>query len=317
MTSVSTCLGKRKLYEESVYFADLPGPFFEGLSKTLPLIDFANLLRLSRTVHRKVLPWYRLCLLNTFPVLKNNLYIRSVAKVIHFSNRYGLIAFNLSQIEITDSDFALLCNNPNIVKLATHSSKLGYPGIQHSTRLEVLTFLNLACCSLLSDRCMEVIGNLTQLRELNLFCCEKLTDASLTSISPLTNLQSLTVAWNPNFTDEGIRGISGLGNLTYLNMSWIRLLSNQGLQILTALTGLEHLNLSWDSRFTDRGLEPLKLLTNLKTLNFSACNLLTGDFFQYLYKTTSLINLNLKDCTGLVRNKFKILSPLTHLKITV
>ncbi|MBC7818407.1 MAG: DUF1080 domain-containing protein [Planctomycetaceae bacterium] len=90
-----------------------------------------------------------------------------------------------------------------------------------------------------TDKTLENLRGLTEIKDLNLLACRSFTDRSLKLIGTLKSLQSLALVAT-EVTDDGIKDLRGLSELTTL-----------------ALNG---------TRVTGRGLEPLRDLQKLRVL---------------------------------------------------
>lgn len=127
-----------------------------------------------------------------------------------------------------------------------------------------LRILNLRECWGTTEKGLQCLAGLTQLRELDL---QKtgVSDEGLKHLEKLTNLQSLSFYWDLGITDKGLRHLQGLTALRHLDLSSCSEVTGAGLTHLSNLRNLHYLNLS-DTKISDDDLIHLQKFRNLNTL---------------------------------------------------
>ena len=123
-----------------------------------------------------------------------------------------------------------------------------------------------ARASLVTDRDMEPLEKLRQLRSLDLAGCRRVTGAGLAHIEGLRGLEDLSLT-NTAIADAGLVHLHRLSRLRRLNLCGTAV-TDAGLEYLQGLAQLEELCLM-GTRTTDAGLEYLQGQTHLTTLILS------------------------------------------------
>ncbi|MBI2825018.1 MAG: hypothetical protein HYX69_10070 [Planctomycetia bacterium] len=118
-----------------------------------------------------------------------------------------------------------------------------------------------------TDKSLEVIGTLRDLRKLNVGVGSRFTGDGVRHLSGLTKLRSLTMGTVP-FTDEAARMCEGMLDLEWLLFDEMRgTLSDEGLKILSKLHHLKSLRLRpTNDKVTDDGLRLLASMVGLEEL---------------------------------------------------
>ncbi len=193
--------------------------------------------------------------------------------------------------------------------------------------LRELTFYNVA----IDDEDFDGVATLTNLEVLNLELNYNLSDRSLQSISHLHQLRKLTVGFfdgfdgdftrysNEQFSAQSLRQWTALQKLNWLSFINCRFLTGSSLKMITTLRALQKLDLegcislergSFAVLSSLKMLRILKLagtkigneeltgysnLVRLRSLNLSSCQNITKQFVQKIYPLSHLDDLELTD----------------------
>ena len=89
-------------------------------------------------------------------------------------------------------------------------------GLRAVGSLTALSFIDLCCCTNLTDAVLRELHGLTALTHVNIGACDKVTHVGLRELGGLTALTWLNICDCPNVTDAGLRELHGLTALTTL-----------------------------------------------------------------------------------------------------
>ena len=159
-----------------------------------------------------------------------------------------------------------------------------------------LEHLDLTGCANLTDKCLEELEGLTNLKSLNLQDCRQVTNRGLSSVAKLKNLESLNLTYCSQITDAGLKSLEGLSRLKSLNFQGCRQVTKQGLSSVAKLKNLESLKLAWCDQITDADLKALEGLSSLKSLNLERCSRVTDEGLSSVGRLKKLESLNLTGC---------------------
>ncbi|MHC4386910.1 MAG: leucine-rich repeat domain-containing protein, partial [Planctomycetota bacterium] len=241
------------------FIADMKG--LEGLYLSCPVSN-------GSLVYLKELPNLKILRINIDAFDDNGMHIISgIPTLERFSAHYiknmpCLKMLDLKHASLTDESLKTLGQMP---KLEYLEMPRGFTddGIAKLSILKNLKFLWISTSSnsMLGDRSMEIIGQLTQLEEL-IIGGTNITDKGVRHINNLKQLQRLGI-FNTQTTDQSLQVISGLPMLRNVSLRNQRPYSTDGLNYLNQLTHLESLA----CRSTMKGQSALDL-SNLKNLEY-------------------------------------------------
>lgn len=168
---------------------------------------------------------------------------------------------------ITDKGVEYIIELPRLKMLDLGHAKLSNKACELLKQNQSITHLFLPAVGI--DE--EGIKNLSELRNLETLWVSSasnspLTDRALEYISNMSNLKELTIC-GVNFTDEGIRSLSRLQNLEKLFIGNAPKLTNKCLESIAKLRNIRNLSLPQESNVTIGGLKSLNSLENLQRLN--------------------------------------------------
>lgn len=214
---------------------------------------------------------------------------------------------------LTDRGLLQLSHTPlsslEIVKLDNCHGITGR-GLLAFSRSHRLHTLSLANCRRLTDEAVVNVSHLsTSLTALNLDGCRCLTDRSLDALSGLVELRKLNLDQCDLITDEGLTSLEDLINIEELSLGWCRLISDDGLEILANQPNrsqvLRTLRLARCS-ITDDGLEHLEKLERLEHLDLNGCvNIGSAELGETLGKLIHLTSLDVSYCPGILRSSWQ------------
>ena len=214
---------------------------------------------------------------------------------------------------LTDRGLLQLSHTPlsslEIVKLDNCHGITGR-GLLAFSRSHRLHTLSLANCRRLTDEAVVNVSHLsTSLTALNLDGCRCLTDRSLDALAGLVELRKLNLDQCDLITDEGLTSLEDLINIEELSLGWCRLISDDGLDILANQPNrsqvLRTLRLARCS-ITDDGLEHLEKLEILEHLDLNGCvNIGSAELGETLGKLIHLTSLDVSYCPGILRSSWQ------------
>jgi len=194
---------------------------------------------------------------------------------------------------VTDAGLRQVAQLSNLRWLRVRTGNIWGPGLAELENMPRLERLCLWGTSPISDRHLQYMEGLTQLKSLTLWgICDRLTDASLASINKLKNLEELYfIRTGPRFTPVGIAHLKDLKNLKKLDFAqtWIGPAgAYYGDEIVRQLAvNLPNLESIKGIRYLSaEGMKTLTRFRNLKCLHVTL-----KDQKQGYYGPTGLFNL--------------------------
>jgi Leucine-rich repeat (LRR) protein len=158
---------------------------------------------------------------------------------------------------------------------------------------------------------MELISDLTDLREVNVMYCKTFTNADMAFLRSLTKLERLYL---PNeISDEGFRHLAPLKELQLLRLH-NGTMTDAGLAALKDKTEMRELSL-WRCRgITGKGLKNLAGMKRLKHLDLRRCDAVTDEGIPFLAGLTQLEVLDVSVMPKFTDRGFRQLKRLTNLR---
>ncbi|TET22830.1 MAG: hypothetical protein E3J71_04410 [Candidatus Stahlbacteria bacterium] len=200
--------------------------------------------------------------LEEIPDLETILSVYADRRHLSLLKRFpNLVAVNLFDSDLCDSDLVHLASLTNLRKLDLWETQITDAGLKHLAGLRDLRWLNLSSTEI-TDSGFAQLAGLTKLRYLWL-AGTGITNKSLTYISSFVNLRDLNLG-GTRITNKGVKQLCGLTNLRKLglNATWI---TDGALRQIAQLHNLRQLSLA-RTIITDRGLRYLTPLKNLEWL---------------------------------------------------
>ncbi|KAL7520561.1 hypothetical protein ACHAWX_005281 [Stephanocyclus meneghinianus] len=183
----------------------------------------------------------------------------------------------------------------------------GLIAFAQSNRLHTLSLAN---CRRLTDEAVVNVSHLGRsLVAVNLGGCRCLTDRSLEGLRGLLQLRKLDLSQCDLITDEGLTNLNDLELIEELSLGWCRQISDEGMFILA-----EQPNRSQALRvlrlarcpITDTGLDPIGTLLNLEELDLNGCiNISSSALGDTLAKLSHLTSLDVSYCPGILRSSWQ------------
>mmetsp|Transcript_24385 Transcript_24385/g.38269 ORF Transcript_24385/g.38269 Transcript_24385/m.38269 type:complete len:969 (+) Transcript_24385:327-3233(+) len=170
--------------------------------------------------------------------------------------------------------------------------------------------LSLSNCRRLTDEAVVNISHLGgSLMTLNLGGSRCLTDRSLEAMSGLLELRQLDLSQCDLITNEGLTNLANLDQIEELSLGWCRLISDDGLEILSGhgnrTQTLRVLHLA-RCPITDDGLVHLSKLKKLQELDLNGCSKLSSQALSIaLGKLVCLFSLDVSYCPGILRSPWQ------------
>ncbi len=200
--------------------------------------------------------------LEEIPDLETILSVSGDRRHLSLLKRFpNLVAVNLFDSDLCDSDLVHLASLTNLRKLDLWKTQITDAGLKHLAGFRDLRWLDLSFTEI-TDSGFAQLAGLTNLRSLWL-AGTGITDRSLTYISGFVNLRDLNLG-GTRITNRGVKHICGLTELSKLNLNatWI---TDGALRQIAQLHNLRQLSLA-RTIITDRGLRYLTPLKNLEWL---------------------------------------------------
>ncbi len=147
------------------------------------------------------------------------------------------LAFNFSNVEITDSDI----------------TKLGEISAPSAVMI---------CFSSITDKAVENLAKIPSLRKLSLCHCLNISDSGIELLTSLDQLESLDLTGCTSLTDKSLKYLTQIPCLRELNLSECKI-SDEGLKTLAGFTHLESVDLGDCPHISDFGLDELMSLSQL------------------------------------------------------
>jgi hypothetical protein len=177
---------------------------------------------------------------------------------------------------LTDAGLRQIGAISSLQWLSIGTGKIWGPGLAELAHLPRLERLCLQGESQLSDRHIQYLEGLENIRSLTLWGgCDRLTNRSLVSISRLTSLEELYfIRTSPKFTPTGIVSLKTLKHLRIVDFGQA-MVGDEGVhQLATAVPQLE--SIEGGLRVTAKGMKSLGTLQNLKCLRVGLMEPLQG-----------------------------------------
>jgi len=159
----------------------------------------------------------------------------------------------------------------------------GLGPVEHLSRLSDVT-----------DRMLETVGNLDNLRQLRFSASPFVTDDGLAHLGALSRLEVLSIVGG-RFLGDGLEHLVETGPpIRRVRLDSDPWLGNDALLFLGELGTLEEISLSNAGRISDEGLSYLGDLAELRRLDLSCCTRLGNRGVEALASLPSLVELNLQ-----------------------
>lgn len=179
--------------------------------------------------------------------------------------------------KITGKKLPPLGKLKNLKSLTLRCENLTDEGLLQLLPLSHLTELCLSRSRLITDKGLEVVKNLNNLKSLTLFSLDGLTTLAPLEGSFLTHLHLENL---DRLEDQGLSALGGLTELEDLCINNVNI-SDVSLQLIKNLK-LNRLDLSFLDKITDEGLANLGNLTALRHLKITGCKLTDLAFLKEL-----------------------------------
>lgn len=158
---------------------------------------------------------------------------------------------------------------------------------------------------------MELISDLTDLREVHVMYCKTFTNADMAYLRSLTKLERLYL---PNgVSDEGFRHLAPLKKLQLLRLH-NGVMTDAGLAVLKDKTEMRELSLWRCRKLTGKGLKYLAGMQRLKHLDLRRCDSITDEGLPFLAGLTQLEVLDMSVMPRFTDRGFRQLKRLTNLR---
>uniref|UniRef100_A0A6B2LLD2 F-box/LRR-repeat protein 15-like leucin rich repeat domain-containing protein n=1 Tax=Arcella intermedia TaxID=1963864 RepID=A0A6B2LLD2_9EUKA len=152
--------------------------------------------------------------------------------------------------------------------------------------------VDLSLCHLITDSALSLFLDYPALHTLNLSGCIGLTDKIVEHLESLLNLKHLTLYRCQQLTDEGISKLFYCKfQLEYLSLSHLYNLTDCAFQNIAAQGQLVELNVRY-TKITDDGIKYFLGLKNLKILILYFCENITKDTLKKLQTLPKLEEVN-------------------------
>ncbi len=220
----------------------------------------------------------------------------------------GLTSINSGTL-IGDEDLEIISQVDEITSLNLDGSKrLTDKGMQHLARMPQLRELTLG--GSVTDRGLDALAHLRELRVFRMFWQARITDAAIANLKSCEHLEEVDLL-GCNLGDGALVALAGKPKLSQLKTG--RNVSDEGLALLQQFPAfktwqgqepkfglmsfsVEHSNLLIDGPFTQKGLASLRGLDGLSGLSFFwHTSNLRGDDIQYLDGLSHLVYLGCQD----------------------
>lgn len=184
--------------------------------------------------------------------------------------------------------FRLINYNFNLSRLYLNSTKIVNSSLELiSIGFPRLITLNISDCKDITDDGIAFLSNLKLLENFNCKDINKLTDKSIESISSLTNLKDLRMSVSPHVLLSLDKGSGVKVNKMKLNQLQ-ETIGDCGFNFLSPLVKLTYLDVGKFMSPTSKSIDTLYLLTNLQTLIIEQAQLLNN---EAIYKISMLSSI--------------------------
>ncbi|MFO7898228.1 MAG: hypothetical protein R6V58_04110, partial [Planctomycetota bacterium] len=164
---------------------------------------------------------------------------------------------------------------------------------------------------------LAALKDLTHLKYLELRNCSAVSDRSLNQLAGLKNLRYLDLEQlifprHADISAKGLRHLADLDNLVWLNLRGCRV-GDDGLAALPELRSLRSVNLEYNDQFSVRGIAHLVDVPELRQLDLSGNRGITDEALPHLAKMTKLEELDIGR-TDIKGEKLDALGTLRNLR---
>jgi hypothetical protein len=177
-------------------------------------------------------------------------------------------------------------------------------GLIALSALPTLCSLDVCDCYQVTDRAVEMLGQMAQLTFLDLSLVPRITDASVAALVRLPALTSLNLEGCWRLTDAAAPFLGAMTTLTSLNLMAVQQATDTLTAGLTTLTALVELDLSNVTKLTNAAVYSLATLPALRDLRLMGCILLTDAVVPVFQDFRVLTKLNLEGCVGITEDSY-------------
>lgn len=158
-----------------------------------------------------------------------------------------MVSLRIDNPQVKDADLQGIEELTELRQLELNDSQITGEGLQLLKGLKRLVALRLFCGKKITDKAVENIADLKQLRELDLRVLddgqyEQLTDAGVEHLKGLTELQKLSLSGHI-ITDAALKYLKGMKKLEYLDLNVNKKITGSGLEYVNGLGKLRELDL--------------------------------------------------------------------------
>lgn len=164
----------------------------------------------------------------------------------------------------------------------------------------------------ITDKGLEIVSSMRDLRELRLGQCWQITDSGLQNLRVLKNLEGLDLSECHNVTDMGLKYLSNLHRLRSLDLAGCENVDGSGFSDLSELKSIRKLVLAGCRNLKDDGIEYLVAFSELEYLNLAGCEEVTDDGTRQLLELPKLRILFAPD--NISTRSFEYFSRMTNLE---
>ena len=172
-----------------------------------------------------------------------------------------------------------------------------------ASRVTALTALDISGCGLVTDKGVESIASLKELRLLDLSGNLLVTDASIITLSDgCPRLSSLKCMLMPALSGKSIQAVGGkCQELRVLDVSYVALVSDIALRsVVRCCKGLVDLNLAWCESLSKSSFTYIAQFCHaLENLNVSATKIGDEEILAIMDKCGRLLELSIIDCRNI------------------
>lgn len=177
----------------------------------------------------------------------------------------------------------------------------------------LITSLNLANCSQVTDTFLQGIDSLKHLESLDISSCYRITDDGIAFITKLEKLKYLNIHLCESIEQEGLKNLKQLKELKKLDLGYCRV-SDEVVKEISSLKNLVHLDLTCSSRLTKEGFEHIATLNQLKGLTLFGCSDLSDKDMIKIAELKNLVFLDVGLCTQITDRGIEYIKGIKNLK---